>query len=143
VDSCSQKGSSQSAIQTYVHAHHKDVEMSPRALRLVLKKAVAAGALACSRGLYRVGGDVAPESPSRSPKRSKHVNCDSDGQASPSDASESSDERNETPTDSVADSLPQDYDSDDERALSMDIGSMIKDAIMAIIKAVRTLWCWC
>jgi hypothetical protein len=134
-----QKGSTQSAIQTYVHAHHKDVEISPRALRLVLKKAVAAGSLACSRGLYRVGGDPAPSSPSRSPKRSKQQNADSEDQDTPSESCESADEPNESPSESVAESLPRDYDSEDERALSMDIGSMIKDAVMAIIKAVRVV----
>ena len=63
-----QKGSTQSAVQSYVAANLKDVDSSSRAVRLALKSAVGEGAIAFCRGFYRV-----PGSPSRS-KSSQDAN---------------------------------------------------------------------
>lgn len=116
--------------------------MSSRSLRLALKEATQSSAIKLCRGRYKLviagqGGDSG----------SSQEDHKEDGATSDNDADGEGSAKSTTSGDGgqVAISTPVTYDSEDERALASDLASMVKDAITAIVKAVRGCACldWC
>lgn len=133
-----QSGSSQASIQKYMAANHSDVDSSTRTLRLALKVAVQEGKLRLVRGTYKLplteiaAGELASQSNSvcsqevvEAPKPQSSVS--STGMPARSDYPDGKEATSAIPV----------YDSEEERAATADLISLVKDAITSIVKAAE------
>ena len=137
--SCSiQSGSSQTSIQKYMAANHNDVDSSTRTLRLALKLAVQEGKLRLVRGTYKL--PLAEVAASELANQSNSV-CSEELVEEPkpqsSISSTGTPARSDYPDGKEATSAIPVYDSEEERATTADLISLVKDAITVIVKAAE------